>query len=83
MDPKLVFQQIRQMKLTQDDLRADIFEVKGKGIRVVVNGEMKFLEVNLPAKITPAVAKELISVLNKTVKKVQSNSLDKFKKLVN
>lgn len=83
MDPKLVFQQIRQMKLTQDDLRADIFEIKGKGIKVVVNGEMKFLTVDLPAKITPAVAKELVSVLNKTVKKVQTSSLDKFKKIVN
>lgn len=83
MDPKLVFQQIRQMKLTQDDLRADIFEVKSKGIRVVVNGEMKFLEINLPAKITPAVVKELTSVINKVVKKVQASSLAKFKKFVN
>jgi hypothetical protein len=83
MDPKLVFQQIRQMKLTQDDLKKDIFEVKGKGIKVVLNGEMKFIVVDLPAKITPAVAKELIGVLNKAVKKVQTSSLAKFKKLVN
>lgn len=83
MDFKLVFQQIRQMKLTQADLRKEIFEVRSKGIRVVASGEMKFLAIDLPEKINPKVAKELISVLNKVAKKVQTASLLKFKKIVN
>lgn len=82
MDPQITFQQIRQLKLTQDDLRSKIFEVKGKGIKIVVNGELKFLEIELPKKITPAVLKSLRSILNRASKKAQTGSLKAIQRLI-
>ncbi|MCF7836160.1 YbaB/EbfC family nucleoid-associated protein [Candidatus Gracilibacteria bacterium] len=82
MDPQITFQQIRQLKLTQDDLRANIFEVQSKGVKVVVNGELKFLEIDLPKKITPEVLKSLKSILNRASKKAQAGNLKAIQKLI-
>jgi hypothetical protein len=82
MDPQITFQQIRQLKLTQDDLKANIFEVQSEGIKVVVNGALKFLEIELPKKITPEVLKSLKSVLNRASKKAQTGNLKAIQKLI-
>jgi DNA-binding protein YbaB len=78
MDQQLIFQQIRQLKLAQDDLKRDIFEYKEDDISLVINGEMQILELNFPEKTAPEKLKRLI---NKALKEVQEKIIAPLQKL--
>lgn len=81
MDPRETFQQIRQLKLTQTELKKKLFEAGSGDVKVVINGEMKVIDLKLPAKITPAIIKSLKTAFNSAIMKAQKNTLDAVKKL--
>lgn len=80
-DPQYVFQQIRQLKLTQDDLKRDITEVLQDDIRVVVNGELKVIDLEVSG-LTVDQKKLLKEALNKAFTQAQEKILVPFQKKV-
>lgn len=80
LDPQLVFQQIRQLKLTADDLKKEVFEAKAGNVKVTLSGELKILDITLP-KANPVLAKALKTALNSAIKKAQKKTMFAIKKM--
>ncbi len=80
-DPQVVFQQIRQLKLRQDDLKREIVEVEDGGMKAVLNGEQQFLELDVPG-ISKEKTQILKKLLNEGLSKVQVKIMSPIKKMV-
>lgn len=74
-DPQQVFQQIRQLKLTQDDLKREIVEVSDGAMKVVLNGGLQFLELSVPGLAQKDTA-ALIKLLNQGVAQAHNKIMD-------
>jgi len=81
MDPQAIFQQIRQLKLTKDDLKMKKFTATSGVVSVTVNGELRILDIMMPKKADEVVLKALKSALNSAIKKAQKSSLAAVQKL--
>ncbi len=79
-DPQITFQQIRQLKLTQDDLKREIFETQEGPMKMVMNGEMKVLDLEIP-EMKDDQKKQLITLLNKGISNAQKKILEPLKSL--
>ncbi len=79
-DPQIVFQQIRQLKLAQDDLKRVVVEEKSGKMSVVINGELKILELEVPG-LSDSEKKSLQDLLNKGFAHTQEEILKPIKKL--
>ena len=80
-DPQYVFQQIRQLKLTQDDLKREITEGESDEMHVVVNGELKLLDLKVPG-LPPAKQNALKNLINKAYTEAQGKIMLPLQKKV-
>ena len=79
-DPQLVFQQIRQLKLTQDDVKRIVVEEKSGKMKVIINGELKVLELELPG-LSDGENQQFKSLLNKGLARAQEEIMLPITKL--
>ena len=83
IDPQQTFHQIRNLRLTQDDLAAATFRATSKGVTIVANGNLEILEVKLPGKMKKdELEKAIKNAMNSLVKKVHANHMKQMQSLI-
>ncbi len=82
IDPKAVFQTLRKVKLSQDDLKKDIQEFEHEGVVVVINGECKILDLNFEkVKNDPDLERKIIDTINLAISSTQRKQVEALQKL--
>ena len=74
-----MFDKIKQLKEVQSELKKEKVEKERNGIKVSFNGNMELEEIKLnPSLSTEEQEKELISIINESVREIQMNIAQKM-----
>ena len=82
LDPKVVFQTLRKVSLTQDDLKKNIQEFEYEGVKVVINGELKVLDINTEG-VEGDVNEKIIKAVNIAIESMQKEHVEALQNLSN
>lgn len=75
LSPKLLFQTLRKFQLSKDDLQKNIQEFEVDGVIVVINGELKILDLNYEAvKTEKDLQKRIINAVNTATSAMQEQN---------
>lgn len=73
------FKQMRELQNLQKELQKETAEAEKQGVRVVVNGRMEIVEINLNSELeTQKQEQILVDVTNEAMKKVQKMAAQKM-----
>jgi len=81
-DYQKMFQQLRQMKLTQDDLKKEVTRVESGRMSVVVNGELQIVGLGIP-NLSEEERESLMELLNDGFTQAKEKIMIPIKKMAN